>query len=149
MLMTGKLKKCKKILVALLAALSVALLLIFSIRPNDTSIAETSVKVLGDDGIYHNVDSFDVQTDSDVHLNMKNEKIISELLSEFDWVNSAHISISSDNSAVTGVLDTIRNPSQTEIDQVIEMIISHLNGIKKENIIITDKNNNIIYPVSE
>lgn len=137
------------VFVAIGVILTVALLLIFSIRPNDTSIVETSVKVLGDDGIYHNVDSFDVQTDSDVLLNMEDEKIICELLSEFDWVSTALISISSDNSAVTGVLDTTRNPSQTEIDQVIEMIISHLNGIKKENIIITDKNNNIIYPVSE
>jgi len=126
-----------------------ALLLIFLRRPNGASTVETNVKVLGDDGIYHNIDNSDVRTGSEVFLNMENENKISELLSELDWVSTALISISLYDSTVSGVLDITRTPSQAETDQAIEIITSNLDGIKKEDIIITDKNNNVIYPVSE
>lgn len=112
----------------------------------DAPVAETSLGMFGEDGVRQAVDGHATLTGSDALLLFETQKIISDLLAELDWIDTALVTISSDNSAVSAVLDINREPYQHEADDVIEIITFHVNGLEKENIAIMDQNNNIVYP---
>ena len=71
------------------------------------------------------------------------------MLSELDSINSAKVTVSSDNSSVTAVLDISEELSQDETDVVFKLITCYADGVEKENIFITDQNSNVIYFVAE
>jgi len=143
--------KKEKILIGVILGIifTAAPLLILSMRKNDAPTAEITMEMVGEDGTYHAVDNSVAQSDSGILLRFEDEKEISDSLTQLNWVNTALISISSDNSSVTAVLDINRKPYQYEVNDVIEMIALRLDGLKKENIFITDENRNIIYPPLE
>jgi hypothetical protein len=109
---------------------------------SDTDI-ETKVRVMGEDGVYSDVPA---QTDPGISAYIEDEKLLSDLIAEFDWVDSAAVAVSSDGGLVTGVLNVTRDPAKEETDEVIKLIMSRLENVKEENIIITDGDGNVIYP---
>lgn len=59
------------------------------------------------------------------------------------------VSIAYDNSSVSAVFDVSREPSPDEAETAVHLITLYVNGIEKEDIVITDQNNNVIYSLSE
>ena len=70
---------------------------------------------------------------------------IAVMLSELDKVNSAKINIAADNSSVTAVLDISEELSPDETDGAVKLIMMSLDGIEKEDVVIFDQNNNVIF----
>lgn len=138
----------KVIIIAAVIALLAAASALLVINKNNTASAETTVVMsLGD---FDFSASYDLtQDERDTAVRMDKENRIAEMLSELDRVNSAKVNISSDNSSVTAVLDISEDLSQDKTDAVLQVITMYLNGIEKDDIVITDQNNNVIYPLSE
>ena len=138
------------VVIALLAVASVLLI----INKNNTASAEagveTNVVMLLDDGSVSAVAGKNLtQDEADIVERIDKENRIAIMLSELDKVNSARITITADNSSVTAVLDISEELSPDETDGVVKLITMSLNGIEKEDILITDQNSNVIYSVIE
>ncbi len=90
-----------------------------------------------DDNSFSNVEPSS-QGDADVAMRIDIENKIAEVLSELDSINSAKVTVSSDNSSVTAVLDISEELSQDETDVVFKLITCYADGVEKENIFITE-----------
>ncbi|MDE6133431.1 MAG: hypothetical protein K2G04_08680, partial [Oscillospiraceae bacterium] len=119
-----------------------------SVKVNE-NVAETGVFVSESENYYQLVDKSVEHDKSEIILNIENSNRISEILCGLNWINSADVNIALDNSSLTIVLDIERNPSEKEIDDILEIILQNLNGIGNDNIFITDRNNNVIYSLYE
>lgn len=138
----------KAIIIAAAAVLLIGAAFIFKISKSSSPSAETSVVVSLDDNSFSNVEPSS-QGDADVAMRIDIENKIAEVLSELDSINSAKVTVSSDNSSVTAVLDISEELSQDETDVVFKLITCYADGVEKENIFITDQNSNVIYFVAE
>ncbi len=140
----------KAIIIAAAAVLLTGAAFIFKISKSSSPSAETSVVVSLDDNSFSNVEPSS-QGDADVAMRIDIENKIAEVLSEseLDSINSAKVTVSSDNSSVTAVLDISEELSQDETDVVFKLITCYADGVEKENIFITDQNSNVIYFVAE
>lgn len=140
----------KIIIVAIVIVLLAAAAVLLTVNKNNTASAETSaetnVVMLLNDG---NVSAVAVnnltQEERDIAKRIDKENRITEMLSELDRINSARVNISSDNSSVTAVLDISGELPQDETDAVFQLITFYVDGIEKEDILITDQNSNVIY----
>lgn len=134
----------KVIIIAAVIALLAAASALLIINKNNTASAETTVVMsLGD---FDFSASYDLtQDERDTAVRMDKENRIAEMLSELDRVNSAKVNISSDNSSVTAVLDISEELSPDETDGVVKLITMSLDGIEKEDVVIFDQNNNVIF----
>ena len=121
-----------------------------AIMANRQKIAETNVVMVLNDGSVSTVaDKSLTQDERDMAVRIDKENRIAVMLSELDKVNSARVTITADNLSVTAVLDISTELSQDETDAVLKLIMLSLDSIEKEDILITDQNSNVIYPVSE
>ncbi|MDE5576075.1 MAG: hypothetical protein K2J11_01635, partial [Oscillospiraceae bacterium] len=121
-----------------------------AIMANRQKIAETNVvMVLNDGSVSAVADKSLTQDERDIAVRIDKENRIAVMLSELDKVNSARVTITADNSSVTAVLDISTELSPDETDGVVKLITMSLNGIEKEDILITDQNSNVIYAVSK
>lgn len=138
----------KAVIIAAAAVLLIGAAFIFKINKNSGASAETSVAVSLDDNSFSNVEPLS-QDGADAAMKIDLENRIAEMLSELDSINSAKVTVSSDNSSVTAVLDISEELSQDETDAVFQLITFYTDGIEKENIFVTDQNSNAICFVSE
>lgn len=134
----------KIIIIAVIAVALAAAAVLLTMGKNDVVSADVTMDIS-----QVTVDKFSGQDDRDTAERTDKEQRLSVMLSELDNINSAVVSISPDNSSVTAVLDISTELSQDETDAVLKQIMLSLDGIEKEDILITDQNSNVIYPVSE
>ena len=134
----------KIIIIAVIAVALAAAAVLLTMGKNDVVSADVTMDIS-----QVTVDKFSDQDDRDIAEKTDKEQRLSAMLSELDNINSAEVSISSDNSSVTAVLDISTELSQDETDAVLKLIMLSLDGIEKEDILITDQNSNVIYPLSE
>ena len=107
---------------------------------------ETNVVMLLDDGSVSAVaNEYLTQDEVDIIEIIDTENRIAVMLSELDKINSARINIAADNSSVTAVLDISEELSPDETDGVVKLIMMSLDGIEKEDVVIFDQNNNVIF----
>ena len=131
----------KIIIVAVIIALLAAASALLVKNKNNSASAETVVMSL--DGLY--VSDSLTQEEIDVAAIIDTENRIAVMLSELDKVNSAKINIAADNSSVTAVLDISEELTPDETDGVVKLITMSLDGIEKEDVVIFDQNNNVIF----
>lgn len=81
------------------------------------------------------------------------ENIISRAVTQTEWVNAAEVTVlkpdnfdGSDYSdvCISVVLEINRQPEDTETDGIVHLITTSLEGVKTENISITDKAGNAL-----
>lgn len=135
----------KKIITFAVIAVIVAGTAVFLTRNKNSASAETAVSIPLSSVT---VDHYLSDNERDIIMRTDKEKTISETLSELDGINSATVSISSDNSSVTAVLDISAELSHDETDAALNIITKYFDGLKKEDIVLTDQNDNIIYPLT-
>ncbi|MDE6596170.1 MAG: hypothetical protein K2K44_09180 [Oscillospiraceae bacterium] len=141
----------KKIIIAavVIAILAVASALLITNKNNAASAeagVETNVVMLLNDGSVSAVtDKSLTQDEVDIIEIIDTENRIAVMLSDLDKINSAQINIAADNSSVTAVLDISEELSPDETDGVVKLIMMSLNGIEKEDVVIFDQNNNVIF----
>ncbi|MDE6598892.1 MAG: hypothetical protein K2K34_02290 [Oscillospiraceae bacterium] len=111
-------------------------------KPN----VETSVVMSNDSSIYVVTENSSGQNDSELIQRMDEESTISDVLSDFDWVDYAVVTISDNNLFVTVVLTVNREPSSNDANDAAYVISRY---VENADILITDQNSNVIYPVSE
>lgn len=134
------------VIIALLAAASALLIK----NKNNAASAEsgvvTNVVMSLDDGSFSAVaDKNLTQDEVDVITIIDTENRIAAMLAELDKINSARVNIAVDNSSVTAVLDISEELTPDETDGVVKLITMSLDGIEKEDVVIFDKNNNVIF----
>ena len=140
----------KIIIVAVVIAILAVASALLIINKNNTASAEsgvvTNVVMSLDDGSFSAVaDKNLTQDEVDIITIIDTENRIAAVLSELDKVNSARINIAADNSSVTAVLDISEELSQDETEGILKQITMSLNGIEKEDVVIFDQNNNVIF----
>ena len=140
----------KIIIVAVIIALLAAASALLIINKNNTASAEsgvvTNVVMSLDDGSFSAVaDKNLTQDEVDIITIIDTQNRIAVMLSELDKVNSAEINIAADNSSVTAVLDISEELSPDETDGAVKLITMSLDGIEKEDVVIFDQNNNVIF----
>lgn len=140
----------KIIIAAVVAALFAVASALLIKNKNNAASAETSVEtnvvmLLNDGSVSAVTGKKLTQDEVDIVERIDKENRIAVMLSELDKINSARINIAADNSSVTAVLDINGELSQDETDGVVQLITMSLDGIEKENIFITDQNNNAIF----
>ena len=132
--------------IAILAVASVLLIINKNNTANAEAGVETNVVMLLDDGSFSAVTGKNLTQDEvDIIEIIDTENRIAVMLSELDKVNSARVTIAADNSSVTTVLDISEELSPDKTDGVVKLITMSLNGIEKEDIVIFDQNNNVIF----
>lgn len=134
----------KIIIISVIAVVLAGAAVLLTMGKNDVVSADVTMDIS-----QVTVDKFSDQDDRDIVEKTDKEQRLSVMLSELDNINSAEVSISSDNSSVTAVLDINGELSPDETDGAVKLIMMSLNGIEKKDIFITDQNSNVIYPVSE
>ncbi|MCL2054083.1 MAG: hypothetical protein FWG90_06550 [Oscillospiraceae bacterium] len=140
--------KKKKIIIGIMigfALIAAFPLLVSSMRKNDATTIKTTLEVLGEDGVYRPVES-NTNPKGDIFAALEDEKAISDLLIELDWIDEVLISLSTDSSSLTGIFDTNREPSPQEVDNAVAIITSRVDSIKEENVFIIDRNEKVISP---
>lgn len=125
------------VVIAILAAASALLIK----NKNNSASAETVVMSL--DGLY--VSDSLTQEEIDVAARIDIENRISVMLSELEWINSARVNIAANDLSASAVLDVSREPSPDEADAVAHLITLYVNGLEKEDVVILDQNNNVIF----
>ncbi len=142
----------KKIIIFVVIAVILAGMAVVLTRNKNSASAETAVTIPLSSVT---VDHYLSDHERDIIMGTDKEKTISETLSGLDWINSAvvsinsaAVSISSDNSSVTAVLDISAELSQDETDTVLNIITKYFDGLKKEDVVLKDQNDNIIYPLT-
>ena len=140
----------KIIIVAVIIALLAAASALLIINKNNTASAEsgvvTNVVMSLDDGSFSAVSDKNLTQDEvDIITIIDTQNRIAVMLSELDKVNSAEINIAADNSSVTAVLDISEELTPDETDGAVKLITMSLDGIEKEDVVIFDQNNNVIF----
>lgn len=128
------------VVIALLAAASALLI----INKNNTASAETNVVMSLDDFDFSAEDEL-TQDEVDIITRIDKENRIAAVLSELDWINSARVTIAADDLSASAVLDVSREPSSDEADAAAHLITLYADGLEKEDVVILDQNNNVIF----
>lgn len=136
----------KKIIIATSVVLLVGVVLILTRTKDSKPNVETSVVMSNDSSIYVVTENSSGQNDSELIQRMDEESTISDVLSDFDWVDYAVVTISDNNLFVTVVLTVNRELSSNDANDAAYVISRY---VENADILITDQNSNVIYPVSE
>lgn len=123
-----------------------------AIRADQQKIAETNVVMLLNDGSVSVVfDNSLTQDEWDTVLRIDKENRIADVLSYLDWVDHAEVSVSGSDKDlfVAAVLTVSREPSSDDADDAAHIISLYFDSSENADILITDQNSNVIYPVSE
>lgn len=136
----------KIIIAAIVIVLLAAAAVLLTVNKNNTASAETVVMPL-DDFDFSN--DYLTQEEVDIAVTSDKQNRIAAILSEFEWVNSARVNIAADELSVSAVLDVSREPSPEEADAAAHLITMYVDGLQKEDVVITDQNSNVIFSVSE
>lgn len=131
--------------VALLAAASALLIINKNNAASAEAGVETSVVMVLDDFDFSAVDAL-TQDECDIIESIDRQNIIAAVLSDLDWVYSADVNIAADGLSVTAVLDVSREPSPDEAEAAAHFITLYVEGLQKEDVVIFDRNNNVIFP---
>ena len=136
----------KVIIIAVVFALLAATSALLIKNKNNAVSAETTVVMSLDDGSFSAVANKSLTQDEvDIITRIDTENRIAAVLSELDWINSARINIAADDLSASAVLDVSREPSPDEADAVAHLITLYVDGLEKEDVVILDQNNNIIF----
>ncbi|MDE7289364.1 MAG: hypothetical protein K2N71_07695, partial [Oscillospiraceae bacterium] len=114
------------------------------INKNNTASAETTVIMSLDDFDFSAADEL-TQDERDIIMRIDTENRIAAVLSELDWINSARVNIADDDLSASAVLDVSREPSSDEADAAAHLITLYVDGLEKEDVVISDQNNNVIF----
>jgi len=74
------------------------------------------------------------------------QRLLADLILEMQWVETAVVVVAWDESSASVQLGTIREPSSHEVDSIISILTSRLDGLEEENITITGDKMDVIYP---
>ena len=140
----------KIIIIAVIIVILAATMVLLIINKNNSEPqVETIMVRLENDGSYSVVEKVDIEAERDTITRINLENTIADILSEFEWVNSAVVGIAYDNSSVSAVFDISREPSPDETEAAAHIITFYVDGLEEEDIFITDQNSNVIYSFSE
>ncbi len=137
----------KAIIIAVTAVLLTGAAFIFKISKNSDPIAETSMVMSDDSGTYIVAKNTDDQNDKEIIQIMAVQDTAAEMLSELDWVDHAVVTISYRDSFASAVLTVSREPSTDEANSAAYVISQYVD--KDADILITDQDSNVIYPLSD
>ena len=137
----------KAVIIASAAVLLTGAAFIFKISKNSDPIAETSMVMSDDSGTYIVAKNTDDQNDNEIIQIMAVQDTASEMLSELDWVDHAVVTISYRDPFASAVLTVSREPSADEANSAAYVISQYVD--KDADILITDQNSNVIYPLSD
>lgn len=137
----------KAVIIASAAVLLTGAAFIFKISKNSDPIAETSMVMSDDSGTYIVAKNTDDQNDKEIIQIMAVQDTATEMLSELDWVDHAVVTISYRDSFASAVLTVSREPSTDEANSAAYMISQYVD--KDADILITDQDSNVIYPLSD
>lgn len=132
----------KIIIVAIVIVLAAAAAVLLTENKNNEANAETVVMSLDD---FDFSDDYLTQEEADAAVMADLQNRIAENLSQFEWVSSAKVTIAADNLSATAVLDISREPLPEEADAAAQIITFYVDGLQKEDVVITDQNSNVIY----
>lgn len=136
----------KAVIIASAAVLLTGAAFIFKISKNSDPIAETSMVMSDDSGTYIVAKNTDDQNDKEIIQIMAVQDTAAEMLSELDWVDHAVVTISYRDSFASAVLTVSREPSTDEANSAAYVISQYVD--KDADILITDQDSNVIYPLS-
>lgn len=137
----------KAVIIASAAVLLTGAAFIFKISKNSDPIAETSMVMSDDSGTYIVAKNTDDQNDKEIIQIMAVQDTAAEMLSELDWVDHAVVTISYRDSFASAVLTVSREPSTDEANSAAYVISQYVD--KDADILITDQDSNVIYPLSD
>ncbi len=137
----------KAVIIASAAVLLTGAAFIFKISKNSDPIAETSMVMSDDSGTYIVAKNTDDQNDKEIIQIMAVQDTATEMLSELDWVDHAVVTISYRDPFVAAVLTVNRKPSADEANSAAYVISQYVD--KDADILITDQDSNVIYPLSD
>lgn len=137
----------KAVIIASAAVLLTGAAFIFKISKNSDPIAETSMVMSDDSGTYIVAKNTDDQNDNEIIQIMAVQDTAAEMLSELDWVDHAVVTISYRDPFVAAVLTVNRKPSTDEANSAAYVISQYVD--KDADILITDQDSNVIYPLSD
>lgn len=132
----------KIIIVAIVIVLAAAAAVLLTVNKNNEASAETVVMSLDD---FDFSDDYLTQEEADAAAMADLQNRIAENLSQFEWVSSAKVTIAADNLSATAFLDISREPLPEEADAAAQIITFYVDGLQKEDVVITDQNSNVIY----
>ena len=130
----------KIIITAVIAVVLAAAAVLFIIGKNDVVSADVTMDIS-----QVTVDKFSDQDERDIIAKIDKENRIADVLSDLDWVDHAVVTVSDSDKDlfVAAVLTVSREPSSDDAAYVISRYVENA------DILITDQNSNVIYPVSE
>ncbi|MBD5138398.1 MAG: hypothetical protein HDT24_03675 [Ruminococcus sp.] len=133
----------KIIITAVIAVVLAAAAVLFIIGKNDVVSADVTMDIS-----QVTVDKFSDQDERDIIARIDKENRIADVLSDLDWVDHAVVTVSdSDKDLFVAVVLTVsREPSSDDADEAAYVISRY---VENADILITDQNSNVIYPVSE
>lgn len=139
----------KAIIIAAAAVLLTGAAFIFKISKSSGPSAETSVAASNGSVTYIISENQGGQTDPDIASKIDIENRTAQVLSEFDWVTRAVLTISDSDSGTfaSAVLTVSREPSTDEANSAAYVISQYVD--KDADILITDQDSNVIYPLSD
>ncbi len=107
---------------------------------------KTGMVMSDDSGTYIVAKNTDDQNDKEIIQIMAVQDTAAEMLSELDWVDHAVVTISYRDPFVAAVLTVNREPSPDEADSAAYIISQYVD--EDADILITDQDGNVIYPIS-
>lgn len=120
---------------------------IFIRNENSAPSAETGVAASNGSVIYVISENSGGQIDPDTAQKIDIENRTAQVLSEFDWVDNAVVTVSDRDPFIAAVLTVNRKPSPDEADSAAYIISQYFD--EYVNILITDQDSNVIYPISD
>ncbi|MBD5146136.1 MAG: hypothetical protein HDT21_09585 [Ruminococcus sp.] len=133
----------KIIIIAVIAVVLAAAAVLFIIGKNDVVSADVTMDIS-----QVTVDKFSGQDERDIIARIDKENRIADVLSDLDWVDHAVVTVSDSDKDlfVAAVLTVSREPSSDDAGDAAYIISRY---VENADILITDQNSNVIYPVSE
>lgn len=139
-------KKIIIIVTALVLLVGVILMLTRNKESGNRLNVKTGMVMSDDSGTYIVAKNTDDQNDKEIIQIMAVQDTAAEMLSELDWVDHAVVTISYRDPFVAAVLTVNREPSSDEADSAAYIISQYVD--EDADILITDQDGNVIYPIS-
>ena len=139
-------KKIIIIVTALVLLVGVILMLTRNKESGNRLNVKTGMVMSDDSGTYIVAKNTDDQNDQEILQIMAVQDTAAEMLSELDWVDHAVVTISYRDPFVAAVLTVNREPSPDEADSAAYIISQYVD--EDADILITDQDGNVIYPIS-
>ena len=139
-------KKIIIIVTALVLLVGVILMLTRNKESGNRLNVKTGMVMSDDSGTYIVAKNPHDQNDTEIIQIMAVQDTAAEMLSELDWVDHAVVTISYRDPFVAAVLTVNREPSPDEADSAAYIISQYVD--EDADILITDQDGNVIYPIS-